>query len=57
MQSLLIAIKFISLFIAVMFSINNTTIIFYKQSIPYLNFVLQALGIVAFIFIQFEMYL
>ena len=48
-------IKGLLLFVAIFFSLINTTRIFYKTNIPTINFFLQALGITGLIVYQWLM--
>jgi hypothetical protein len=48
-------IKFIALFLGVLFTINNIIRVYLKNNIPPMNIILQTLGIVAFIFLQFHL--
>lgn len=53
----LVVVKFISMFLAVWLTILNTLKAYSKENVKGWMFILQALGIVTFLFIQFKMYL
>ena len=48
-------LKIIFLFIAVWMTLVNTGKMWYKHAIPFLNFLLQTVGIVGFIVLQFNL--
>jgi len=54
---MLILLKFICLFLAVMYLYSNTARIIKNQPVGSIPVVLMALGIVGFVFLQFKLYL
>lgn len=49
-------IKLVCLFLAIMFTTINVMRVFYKQTIPALNIIIQTVGIFGFVVIQFHLY-
>lgn len=49
------SLKIVFLLLAVLFTIVNIGRIYYKQQIPVMNFILQAIGITGFIYMQWLM--
>jgi len=52
----MVVIKFISLVIAIWFSIVNIGSIAHKQNVPMLNLLIQSISIAIFVFIQFKLF-
>lgn len=52
----MIIFKFISLVLAIWFSIINFGSLAHKQNVPMINLLIQALSIAAFVFIQFKLF-
>ena len=53
MDIFLLVLKFVSLVFAIWFTNVNLAMVFYKQTIPEVNFFIQALSMTIFIFLQF----
>ena len=51
----MIILKIVFLFLAILMSLINFSRINYRMDVPSLNFVLQSIGIVGFIVIQFNL--
>lgn len=54
---MLIILKFICLFLAVMYAYSNTVKIIIRQRVTFAMMFLMTFGIVGFVFIQFKLYL
>ena len=52
----MIILKFVSLILAIWFSIVNFGSIAHKQNVPMINLLIQALSIATFVFIQFKLF-
>lgn len=52
----MVILKFVSLVLAVWFTVLNFGLMFQKQEVPTGNFLVQALSIATFIFIQFNLF-
>ena len=52
----MIVLKFISLVIAIWFTYVNIIRMVYKQKLPAINFIIQAVAITTFIFIQWDLF-
>lgn len=52
----MIIIKFLALVIAIMFTVINFGKMLYEVDIPFANFLLQAISIATFIFLQFNLF-
>lgn len=52
----LIILKIICLFLAIWLGFVNITQVIWKQTIPFLNMMLMAFGIVGFVIIQFNLW-
>lgn len=52
----MIIIKFISLVVAIWFTVINGYFIKLKEGIPASNFLVQAISIATFVFLQFNMF-
>jgi len=52
----MVILKLIFLFVAIWFSLINSSKVCVRTSIPGINFFLQALGIFGFIVLQFNLY-
>jgi len=55
-MNILIIIKFIALFVAIWFTMINIVSMYAKEYIPAINFIINALSITIFVFIQFKLY-
>jgi hypothetical protein len=52
----MVYIKFISLVIAIWFTVVNLGLIKHKQDVSALNILIQAISIAVFVFIQFKLF-
>jgi hypothetical protein len=52
----MVIIKFISLVVAILFSVINYGLIKNRQSVSLLNLLIQSISIVIFVFIQFKLF-
>ena len=54
---MLILLKFVCLFISVLFGFSNIIKMYYKNDIQGFYIITMSLGIVGFVFLQFKLYL